>query len=96
MAPGNLSGLNNWAGRRTLVAGFLQRTGLHVGNWPGLFLVAGLYAAVHLTSRNPVLILAALVCGLVWGYQYLKFKSVLANIVSHILFDLAVFLFFPF
>jgi len=54
-----------------------------------------LYAAVHLTSRNPVLVLAALVCGLVWGYQYLKFKSVLANIISHICFDLAVFLFLP-
>jgi membrane protease YdiL (CAAX protease family) len=77
--------------------GFLQRHwSSRLGNWPGLFLVAGLYAAVHLTSRNPVLILAALVCGLAWGYQYLKFKSVLANIVSHILFDLAVFLFFPF
>jgi len=77
--------------------GFLQRHwSSRLGNWPGLFLVAGLYAAVPLTSRNPVLILAALVCGLVWGYQYLKFKSVLANIVSHILFDLAVFLFFPF
>ncbi|MBP6909957.1 MAG: CPBP family intramembrane metalloprotease [Candidatus Saccharicenans sp.] len=77
--------------------GFLQRHwSSRLGSWPGLFLVAGLYAAVHLTSRNPVLILAALVCGLVWGYQYLKFKSILANIISHVLFDLAVFLFLPF
>ena len=77
--------------------GFLQHHwSRRLGSWPGYWLVAGLYAAVHLTSRNPVLVLAALVCGLVWGYQYLKFKSVLANIISHIGFDLAVFLFLPF
>ncbi len=77
--------------------GFLQRHwSLRLRSWPGLFLVAGLYAAVHLTSKNPVLVLAALVCGFVWGYQYLRYKSLLANVVSHILFDLAVFLFLPF
>ena len=77
--------------------GFLQRHWTsRLGSWPAMGLVAALYTAVHLSTKNPVLLLAALVSGLWWGYQYLRFKSLLANVVSHVLWDLMVFIFFPF
>jgi membrane protease YdiL (CAAX protease family) len=57
---------------------------------------AALYTGVHLFSFNPMLILAAAVCGAFWGMLYLLFRSPLLNIVSHTLWDIAVFLIFPF
>jgi len=61
------------------------------------FVVAGLlYTAVHLASGNIMLVLAAAVCGLFWGWLYLRFRSPLTNIISHTLWDLAVFVFLPF
>jgi len=84
-------------GEELLWRGWLQRHwSARLGPWPGLVSVAVLYAAVHLSSKNPVLVLAALVCGLWWGYQYLRFKSILANVVSHVLWDLLVFIILPF
>jgi CAAX amino terminal protease family. len=75
---------------------FLQRRwAARIGQWPAMVLVAVLYAAVHLSTKNPVLVLAALVCGLWWGYQFLKFRSILANVISHVLWDLMVFMLFP-
>jgi len=65
--------------------------------WRGFFQVAGLlYTAVHLASGNIMLVLAAAVCGLFWGWLYLRFRSPLTNIISHTLWDLAVFVFLPF
>jgi hypothetical protein len=66
------------------------------GRRRGFVLAALLYAAVHLASGNVMLVLAAAVCGLFWGWLYLRFRSPLANIVSHTLWDLAVFVVFPF
>ena len=62
----------------------------------GFVVAALLYAAVHLASGNIMLVLAATVCGLFWGWLYLRFRSPLTNIVSHTLWDLAVFVIFPF
>lgn len=55
-----------------------------------------LYTAVHLASLNPMLLAAALVCGLFWGSLYAWKHSLLANIVSHIVWDLLVFAIIPF
>lgn len=66
------------------------------GRRRGFVLAALLYAAVHLASGNVMLVLAAAVCGLFWGWLYLRFRSPLANVVSHTLWDLAVFVIFPF
>jgi membrane protease YdiL (CAAX protease family) len=77
--------------------GFLQRHWMaRLGRWPGLLAVAALYAAVHLGSGNLLLVFGALVGGLWWGFQYLRFNSLLANIISHTVWDLLVFLIFPF
>ncbi|MCQ2345588.1 MAG: CPBP family glutamic-type intramembrane protease [Paludibacteraceae bacterium] len=60
------------------------------------FLAVGLYTLVHLFSFNFMLIMAALVCGIVWGgLYYLMPKRLPALIISHALWDAAVFVWFP-
>lgn len=76
--------------------GYLQR---HWQNWlgavPGWLLSMALYSAVHLSSRNIMLVLAAGVCGLFWGALYLRYRSVVMVAISHTLWDLLVFLALP-
>lgn len=55
-----------------------------------------LYTAVHLPSGNFMLVLASLVCGLFWGYIFMKYKSIWPCIISHSLWGLTVFILFPF
>ncbi len=62
----------------------------------GFVLTALLYTAVHFAGGNPMLVIAAAVCGLFWGWLYLRFRSPVTNAVSHTLWDLAVFVFLPF
>ncbi len=75
--------------------GHLQRTWQKkLGNAALPFTVA-VYTAVHVASGNPVLVLAAAVCGLFWGVLYQRSGSVFLVAISHTLWDLAVFLIFP-
>jgi len=76
--------------------GFLQRRWqLRFGRVRGFLLAAALYALVHAANGNLMLVLAAAVCGLFWGYLYLRTNSVLLVAVSHTLWDLMVFVLFP-
>jgi membrane protease YdiL (CAAX protease family) len=76
---------------------FLQRRWqARLGGLRGFFAVTALYALVHAGSGNPMLVLAAGVCGLFWGALYLATGSFLLVAVSHTLWDLAVFILFPF
>ena len=55
-----------------------------------------LYALVHVSSCNFMLIMAALVAGVVWGGLYRFFPDRFsAIVVSHAVWDAAVFLWFP-
>lgn len=77
--------------------GFLQRSlQNNAGKYLGFYLATGLYTLVHLASGNVMLVLAAGVCGLFWGYLYLRYGSVTLNVVSHTLWDVTVFLWLPF
>jgi len=58
--------------------------------------VTALYALVHVGSGNPMLVLAAAACGFFWGWLYMKTGSALLVIVSHTVWDIAVFLIVPF
>lgn len=60
-----------------------------------LLLATAAYTAVHLASGNPVLLLAAAVCGGFWGLMYLWRRSLLACLVSHVAWDIAVFVLWP-
>lgn len=77
--------------------GFLQRRlQVHLGINAGFFIATALYTAVHLFTGNFVLVLAALTCGLFWGWMYKKYGSMIINIVSHTVWDIMVFIILPF
>lgn len=62
----------------------------------GFVVATALYALVHAGSCNVMLIMAALVAGIVWGALYRFFPDRFAAIIlSHSLWDAAVFIFFP-
>ncbi len=61
----------------------------------GWILGAILYAAVHLWSRNLILVMAAIIGGLYWGWLYKKFGSLWPGIISHALWDITIFLILP-
>jgi membrane protease YdiL (CAAX protease family) len=75
---------------------FQEHAGATTGRTHGFVLATLLYAAVHLASGNIMLVLAAAVCGIFWGWLYLRFRSPILNIVSHTLWDLFVFVILPF
>lgn len=76
--------------------GFLQRRfQVEKGPFQGFLLATLLYTGVHIASGNVMLVLAAGVCGLFWGFLYLRTESLLLNVVSHTVWDVAIFLFFP-
>jgi len=66
------------------------------GGAGGWLLTSAAYSLIHVTGGNPMLVLAAAVCGLFWGALYWRCRSLLLVAVSHALWDLAVFIFWPF
>lgn len=77
--------------------GYLQRAWQSRFSDAGGWLLTSLfYAAVHIGSGNPVLVLAAMGCGLYWGYLFRRYRSPLLLCVSHTLWDLMVFVVLPF
>ena len=77
--------------------GYVQRTLSCRWSATSAWLTTALvYALVHAGSCNFMLTMAALVAGGVWGTLYRYFPSRLgALIVSHALWDVAVFIWFP-
>lgn len=77
--------------------GYLQRNiAARAGKWPGLVLALVLYTGVHIFTGNFMLIMAALICGFFWGWLYLKYNSMVINVISHTIWDITVFLLLPF
>jgi hypothetical protein len=71
----------------------------HLVGWLGpdlaVLAAAGLYGAAHLVTRNPALVLAALLCGLYWGAIYQVSGNLAVVVVSHALWDCLVLLWLP-
>jgi membrane protease YdiL (CAAX protease family) len=61
----------------------------------GLATATSAYALVHLPTLNPPLILTAFIGGLVWGYIYKSTGSLIPVTISHVLFDLLIFVIAP-
>jgi membrane protease YdiL (CAAX protease family) len=61
----------------------------------GYFVSSLLYAGIHIFALNFMLLMASLICGLFWGALFLKYKSVWPGIISHALWDVAIFVVFP-
>lgn len=74
----------------------LQR--LSVERWgrgAGVPGAAAVYAAVHLGWGNLPLAAAAGICGLFWGAMYERWRSLAANVISHALWDVLIFVAAP-
>ena len=77
--------------------GLIQRRFMErIGGRAGFLFTAGAYALVHLPTLNLPLILTALIGGLAWGYIYKATGSLVPTIISHVLFDLLIFVIAPF
>lgn len=76
--------------------GFVQRRiAERYGKWQGYFAATVLYAVVHVWAFNPMLTAAALLCGLAWGWVFLRSGSLWSGLVSHIIWDVTIFVVFP-
>ncbi len=65
------------------------------GAGPGILAGWLLYAVAHLASGSLVVVLAAFVAGFVWALLYAVRDRLLPVVVSHVLFDLFVFVLAP-
>jgi hypothetical protein len=76
--------------------GYVQRG--FAEKWSGrraFILTTLLYTAVHLPTGNTVLIAAALTCGLFWSGVYFATGRLLPVLISHMLWDPAIFIVWP-
>ena len=83
-------------GEELLWRGYIQGTlSRSLGKYKGYLLGVIFYTLIHIATGNLILIVAAVVGGLFWGWMYMKYNSMLMNIVSHIVWDIAIFLVLP-
>ena len=77
--------------------GYVQRTlSQRWGANIGFVIATAIYTLVHIGSLNFMLIMAAMVCGIAWGLLYrLMPNRFTAIMLSHSLWDVAVFVVFP-
>lgn len=76
--------------------GFIQDTmSRKYGSLKGYLFAAALYAGVHILTGNFMLVVAALVCGLFWGFIYKSKKSLWPVLISHAIWDFTIFLLLP-
>jgi membrane protease YdiL (CAAX protease family) len=54
-----------------------------------------LYGLVHLSAANVMLVVAATVAGAFWGFLYLRIGRIAPLVVSHVVWDVTVFLLLP-
>ena len=76
--------------------GFVQRRfGLSLGGWRAFWLTTAIYALVHIWSLNLMLMLAATLCGLFWGWMYRRYRNVWPGLISHAIWDCLIFVVIP-
>ena len=77
--------------------GYVQRTlsESKLGAMKAFVVTTLIYALVHIWSFNFMLVMAALVCGAFWGFIYMKNRNLLIVLISHAIWDVAVFILFP-
>lgn len=62
----------------------------------GFWVTLILYAGIHIPSMNLTLLAAATVAGAFWGLMYMRVRHIGPGLVSHAVWDAAVFVWFPF
>jgi uncharacterized protein len=83
-------------GEEVFWRGMVQRIfSKYFGVNAGWILGALIYSTIHLWSQNFILVMAALVGGLYWGWLFKRFGSLWPGIISHSLWDILVFIILP-
>ena len=76
--------------------GFVQRAlGKKFGATGGLLITTGIYTLVHVSALNAILVAAAAICGLFWGWLYQREQNLIPVILSHSIWDLTIFVIVP-
>ncbi|MGG3466469.1 type II CAAX endopeptidase family protein [Neobacillus pocheonensis] len=76
--------------------GFIQkRLSKHFRPMVSILTASLLYASVNIYSGSFLLVLAAFLSGFVWGFLYFWKKSMPLVIVSHIIFEIMIFIILP-
>ena len=65
------------------------------GDGAAVIVGTALYAGVHLVAQNAAIVIAAVVAGLTWSLIYAIRRRLFPVIVSHVLFDLFLFVLAP-
>jgi membrane protease YdiL (CAAX protease family) len=60
-----------------------------------LILTVFFYTVVHLPTMNPILLLAAFLVGIYWGLIFMWRGSIVAALISHMLWDPFIFVIAP-
>lgn len=77
--------------------GYVQQTlsDSKLGDMKAFIVTTLIYAIVHIWAFNFMLFMAALVCGAFWGFIYMKNRNLLTVLISHAIWDVAIFILFP-
>lgn len=76
--------------------GFIQKRLMKsLSVWTSIIVASLMYASVYIFTDYPILIIASLFAGLVWGVLYAWKRSIPLVILSHVFFDLLLFIFLP-
>jgi uncharacterized protein len=67
----------------------------NVNIWISIFISSIMYASVSLYAGEWILVLGSFVAGMIWAMLYAWKKSIPLVIVSHLIFDLFIFILFP-
>lgn len=77
---------------RGVVSRFFQE---RLGHVAGVFAGAVFYAGAHLMTMNPLLLGAAVACGVFWGLLYAATDDLTAPILSHLVWDMLILFVVP-
>ncbi|MBW1849426.1 MAG: CPBP family intramembrane metalloprotease [Deltaproteobacteria bacterium] len=76
--------------------GFVQkRLSNRFGGWQGWLIAAAIYAGVHICTLNFMLVGAAGVAGLFWGWLYWRLDNLAPVMISHAVWSAGIFAVFP-
>lgn len=77
--------------------GYVQRTfeGTKLGRWGAFIVTTIIYGFAHIWAFNFMLLMAAIICGAFWGLIYMYNRNLVTVLISHAIWDVAVFILFP-
>ncbi|MEM3185132.1 MAG: type II CAAX endopeptidase family protein [Conexivisphaerales archaeon] len=83
-------------GEESLWRGFIQyKLARRYGGWVGYIVAVLGDSTTHISSLNPILVIAAFVSALVWAYLFKATNDLSTSITSHIVWDIFIFVLFP-